>query len=180
MVPFILLAACVLAIAIVYAAYVIYCQKTYWKKRGMLSVDPTPIFGNVAPLFFRTVSFPNHMQNLYEKLPGARYYGMFNFKKPAIVLKDPDMIREVCVKSFDSFTDHDNFVTEEMDPFVGRNLFSLSGHRWKEVRNTLTPSFTAARMKVLFELIAECSDDFVQHFLEHPEVMNIFLFFGFS
>ena len=136
----------------------------------MLYIKPSPIIGNSAPLFLRTTSFPIHLKNLYDTYPNSRYFGLFDFKKPNVVIRDPELLRQVCIKSFDHFVDHDAFITEEMDPVVGRNLFTLKGQRWKDFRNTLTPSFTAARMKAMYELIAECSDNFVNYFLDNPEV----------
>ncbi|XP_014218091.1 cytochrome P450 9e2-like [Copidosoma floridanum] len=169
--------ASALVIGIAYTSWIILYQYTYWKCRKMLHLKPVPVIGNNAPFFFRNVAFPYHIQNLYENFPGAKYYGIFDFKNPVLLLKDPEMIRDVCIKSFESYVDHDAFVTEEMDPIVGRNLFSLRGQRWKDVRSTLSPSFTTARMRIMFQLIAECSDDFVQYFLDNPEVscpMNAF------
>lgn len=176
MASIILLAAYLLAAAILYAAYVIYHQYTYWKRRRMLHLELVPLLGNNATLQLRADSFAGHYYKLYQRCPGARYFGMFDFKRPAVLIKDPEIIRDVCIKSFDSFVDHDAFVTEEMDPIVGRNLFSLKGQRWKSVRNTLTPSFTTTRMKAMFQLIEECSNDFVQYFLENPEVISELIF----
>ncbi|OXU18647.1 hypothetical protein TSAR_009898 [Trichomalopsis sarcophagae] len=169
-----LLAAYGVAALLFYASLLVLHQFTYWKRRKVLHLELVPIIGNMAPIMFRTSSFPIHSQNMYKKYPGARYYGFFDLQKPSVIIKDPDLIREIFVKSFDHFTDHDAFVTEEMDPIVGRNIFSLRGQRWKEVRNTLTPSYTAARMKMLFALVAECSKDFVQYFVDHPELAENF------
>lgn len=97
---------------------------------------------------------------------------MFDLTRPAVVIKDTQLARDIFIRDFESFTDHVAFVSEEMDPIAGRNLFTLEGQRWKTMRNVLSPSFTAARMKEMFHLIKECSDDFVQYFEEHPEVGN--------
>ena len=149
-------------------------QYTYWKRRRLLHMDVMPLIGNNAPLFLRKESFPEHSQKLYETYPEARYYGTFDFNTPVMIVKDPELIREVCVKNFDNFPDHRSFVTEEMDPIVGRNVFSLRGQRWKDVRSTLSPSFTANKMKIMFQLISECAKNFVQYFEEHPELAKGF------
>lgn len=160
-----------LAALLIYIVYIIFNQFTYWKRRKMLHLDLVPFVGNNYQVFFGIESFAIHSQNLYKKLPGARYYGMFDFRMPTVLIKDPEIIREICVKSFNNFTDHLTFVTEEMDPIAGRMLFSLSGQRWKDFRSTLSPTFTAARMKYLFELVDDCARNFVQYFLEHPKVI---------
>ncbi|KRT85988.1 cytochrome P450, partial [Oryctes borbonicus] len=38
--------------------------------------------------------------------------------------------------------------------------------QWREMRATLSPSFTSSKMKMIFTLISECANDFVNHFLE--------------
>lgn len=167
---FLLIAAYALVASFLYVLYLITNQFTYWKLRKILQLKVTPLLGNNAPIFFRRTSFPEHSKFLYNYLPDVRYYGTFDFNTPVIVLKDPDLIRDVCVKNFDNFPDHRSFVTEEMDPIVGRNVFSLKGQRWKDVRSTLSPSFTANKMKIMFQLISECSREFVQYFVDHPEL----------
>ncbi|XP_058804663.1 cytochrome P450 9e2-like isoform X2 [Phymastichus coffea] len=174
MIQFLTLVSFALGVGLLYAGYIIFHQFTYWKRRKMLHLTPTPLFGNTAPLFFRTNAFSTHFQKLYNNFPGARYFGAFDNKTPAILIKDPDLVREICIKNFDSFSDHDAFITEDMDPVIFRNLFNLEGEYWRRMRNLLTPSFTASRMKLMFELIAECSNDFVQYFLDNPEVASSF------
>ena len=38
--------------------------------------------------------------------------------------------------------DHRVLITEEVDPLFGKNLVSLSGQKWKDMRATLSPAFT--------------------------------------
>lgn len=165
-----------LSAILLYIAYIVTYQYLYWKIRKVPHANLVPILGNNAPLAFRKVSFPQHVFNLYKRFESSRYYGLFDFAKPAILLRDPELVREVCVKHFDNFTDHVAFVSEEMDPISGRNVFSLKGQRWRELRATLSPSYTASRMKLLFELIAECSREFVRYFIDHPEVYQCQVF----
>lgn len=43
------------------------------------------------------------------------------------MIKDVELIKQICVKDFDHFTDHKIFVQDESDPLWGQNLFSLKG-----------------------------------------------------
>ena len=160
-----------------YLIYLVHFQYTYWKKRGMLYIKPMPIFGNTAPVFFRTSSYPDYLLQLYRTYSDVRYFGFFHFGVPLVMVKDADLLREILVKNFDHFVNHKAFITEQMDPVIGRNLFTLEDQRWRDVRSKLSPSFTASRMKFLFELIEECANDFVNHFIENPEVIKINLLF---
>ena len=170
MASFIVLVAYLIAVCVIYLCYQIYHQYTYWKKRKVLDTDLIPIMGSMGPLLLgRPLAI--HTQNLYDKFPGARYYGGFDMGKPMVLIRDPELYRDISIKNFDYFTDHSAFVSEEMDPIVGRNVFSLKGQHWREVRSMLSPNFTATRMKIMFDLIAECSKDLIEYFVAHPEVI---------
>lgn len=58
-----------------------------------------------------------------------RYTGAYQFLRPALMIKDPELIKQITVKDFDHFTDHSNFIEPEADPLWGGNLFSLKGKR---------------------------------------------------
>ncbi|KAL6261995.1 hypothetical protein P5V15_007083 [Pogonomyrmex californicus] len=93
-----------------------------------------------------------------------------NFSMPAVLLREPELIKDA-VKDFKYFHDHRSFVDETVEPLFGKNIFSLRGDHWREMRNTLnTTSFTASKMKFMFELIAKCSHDFVDYLVEHPKL----------
>ncbi|XP_028048315.1 cytochrome P450 9e2-like, partial [Monomorium pharaonis] len=79
---------------------------------------------------------------------------------------------EIIVKDFEHFTDHCAFLHESVEPLFGKNVFSLRGDRWKEMRTILSPSFTASKMKFMFELISKCSHDFVNYLVDHPELCH--------
>jgi len=38
--------------------------------------------------------------------------------------------------------DHRVLITEDIDPLFGKNLVSLTGDKWKDMRATLSPAFT--------------------------------------
>lgn len=47
--------------------------------------------------------------------------------KPTLVLRDPELIKQMIVKDFDHFTDHTTMIHEDVEPLWSRNLFSLKG-----------------------------------------------------
>ncbi|KAB0794243.1 hypothetical protein PPYR_13863 [Photinus pyralis] len=101
---------------------------------------------------------------LYDGFPGARFAGMYQLARPVLAIRDPELIKQITVKDFDHFIDHSQFVPEECEPLWGKNLFSLKGERWKEMRATLSPSFTSSKMKAMFNIMSECAERFVNHF----------------
>lgn len=71
-----------------------------------------------------------------------RIVGMFTFRTPFYLIRDPELMKLICIKEFDSFTDHMTNMTPEMDPLLGNALISLQGKKWKDMRGTLSPAFT--------------------------------------
>lgn len=68
-----------------------------------------------------------------------------------IVTKDLDLIKEVMVKQFDNFHDHPpqpGLLRRKAS--TPRGLLSARGVYWKKIRTTLSPSFSASKMKMVW------------------------------
>ncbi|PBC28693.1 Cytochrome P450 [Apis cerana cerana] len=157
--------------AIVLAKFVslLHHQYNYWRKRRVPHVGAVPVLGSSWRIFTRRMSLPNFCSLVYKHRPSSRYLGMMDCFTPVVVVRDPDLIKEIAVKNFDHFPDHHSFINEKIDPIFGKNVFSLKGDRWREMRNTLSPSFTASKMRFMFELVSSCSEEFVRYLYDHPE-----------
>lgn len=146
-----------------------YHQYTYWKKRGIPYIQTIPGLGTSWKVFLRRISFVDYSKFVYQHDPDAKYIGLMDLATPLVLLRDPELIKDVMVKDFEHFPDHRTFASEDIDPLFGKNVFSLRGNRWKEMRNTLSPSFTASKMKAMFELVSKCSREFTDYLAAHPE-----------
>ena len=98
-----------------------------------------------------------------------RYSGFYQFFVPTLVLKDPELIKQITVKDFDHFVDRRNFIPEDSDPLWSKNLVALTGRKWREMRATLSPSFTSSKMKYMFTLMSQNGEQFVKYFLKKNE-----------
>ncbi|XP_076275240.1 cytochrome P450 9e2-like [Rhynchophorus ferrugineus] len=136
----------------------------YWSDRGVKQSKPWLIFGDSWVNVFRTKSFCEYIEWVYNMQPNSRYSGIYQFFTPTLILRDPDLIKQITVKDFDHFTDHSKFVDPEADPLWGKNLFALKGQRWREMRATLTGTFTSSKMKAMFSLMDEAADTFVKFY----------------
>lgn len=61
----------------------------------------------------------------------CRVLGSFLFRKPGVAIFDPKIVKQLGVKDFDSFQDHQVFITEDIDPLLGKLLTVITGQRWK-------------------------------------------------
>jgi len=146
----------------------------YWKNKDVPYL-PNSLSVNITgwKLFLGRITFVDYFQYIYNYFPNAKYVGIMDFGTPVMLIRDPELIKDIMVKDFEYFPDHRSFVDENIDLLVSKNTFSLRGDRWRKIRNTLSPTFTANKMKFMFDLIAKCSQDFVDYFVDHPEICHV-------
>ncbi|XP_011638707.1 cytochrome P450 9e2-like [Pogonomyrmex barbatus] len=145
----------------------------YWKGKG-IPYMPNSLSSAIMgwKMLAGRFHFTEWCDYLYYYFPNAKYFGMVDFATPAILLRDPELIKDTMVKDFEHFQDHRAFVDENLEPLFGKAVFFMHGDRWKEMRNVLSPSFTASKMKLMFDLISDCAHDFANYFVEHPELCS--------
>lgn len=143
--------------------YIRYKQ-SYFERVQVPHLKPTFIVGNQGAMLTKKRSFLDQVRWLYDQVPpDYKYYGFYDFTTPTIMLKDPDLIKDITVKYFDNCTDHTAFTIDELDPLFSKNLFALRGQKWREFRAMLSPSFTASKLKGMFNLINKCALDFKEY-----------------
>ncbi|XP_052862554.1 probable cytochrome P450 9f2 isoform X2 [Anopheles cruzii] len=128
-----------------------------------------PLFGSSRSLMLKRVSFQDFVRRNYERFPGARVFGMFEMLTPLFVVRDPELIKRITVKDFDHFVNHrPMFHTDANNPastvMFHKTLFVMTDQRWRDMRTTLSPTFTGSKMRQMFELIVECSTNMVEHY----------------
>lgn len=84
-----------------------------------------------------------------------------------MVVADPDMLRQVMVRDFNSFPNRMTlrFATKPMKDC----LLALKNERWKRVRSILTPAFSTAKMKEMVPLINTAVDVLMNNLNVHAE-----------
>ncbi|TGZ32237.1 Cytochrome P450 9e2 [Temnothorax longispinosus] len=115
----------------------------------------------MAPFVFQRTSHIELLQKIYNLFPNAKYFGIYDFAKPVFVIRDPELISTITIKKFDNFCDRNSFANKILDPMASKNLSDLKGDHWREMRKLLSPSFTSSKMKMMFELISQCAENFV-------------------
>lgn len=57
------------------------------------------------------------------KISTCSISGLFDFRTPQYIIRDPDVIKQIAVKDFDHFEDHQSFTDEKVDKLWGNVLF---------------------------------------------------------
>ncbi|KAG8296016.1 heme binding [Homalodisca vitripennis] len=150
--------------AILVSLYLYLTHKyDYWKKKGVIFIEPKFPLGNLHDQFFGKADFGTIMQREYTKYKkmGLKYVGSFTLRQPTLMLIDLDLCKQVLSKDFNHFTTRDFTVTTH--EYISKHLFALEGQEWKEMRTKLTPTFTSGKMKNMFQLMGRCADQLQDH-----------------
>jgi cytochrome P450 family 6 len=156
-----LLCAASLGMYILLYTYCIYFY-SYWKKKGVAYLEPSFPFGNIGDVLLQRKSLGITFQNIYNDLEGYDLGGTYVFTRPTLIVRGPEMIKSILVKDFVHFHDHGASFDEETDP-LSAHLFMLTGQKWKNLRNKLTPTFTAGKMKMTFQILVDCGNELRAH-----------------
>ncbi|XP_059607669.1 probable cytochrome P450 9f2 [Phlebotomus argentipes] len=138
-----------------------YKNENYFKERGVKYSEPYYFVGNSGNIFTRQKSILKWLCDAYSSFPNERVCGTFEFRSPLLVIRDPELIKCLMIKEFDHFVNRRNIFVDENDPAICKSLFLLRGNDWRDMRATLSPAFTGSKMRLMFELISECSNQMV-------------------
>lgn len=119
----------------------------------LLGPKPWPWVGNLPDVFKYGGIHKMLLQYFYKY---GRVYKMCIGRTPSIVVTDPEIIKQIMVKEFWKFPNRPPFV--KPNPPFNSGLFLARDETWKRIRTTLTPTFTAAKLKQIVPLIEQASD----------------------
>ncbi|XP_018356710.1 PREDICTED: cytochrome P450 9e2-like [Trachymyrmex septentrionalis] len=152
----------VLSIVIsVLVTYYLFRKFNFFKRHGIIHIPFIPILSVMVLIIFRRMSFANFTRKIYNLNRDAKYIGFYATTKPVLMLRDPELIKDVIVKNFDSFTNNSIFV-DANDYVLSQNLFGLQNTKWRHVKKLLSPFFTSSKMKTMFSLMSKHAADFAE------------------
>jgi len=118
------------------------------------NVPPTnAVFGNLLGLAAGDIETQEKWFEEYGEVvddQGGRIMGWYRGPHPAIWTTSPEFLKQVFIKDAENFIDRPMLDRSDNIP----HLINLKGAEWKRARNTLAPTFTAAKMKKMSELMA--------------------------
>uniref|UniRef100_A0A3Q1IZF4 Thromboxane-A synthase n=1 Tax=Anabas testudineus TaxID=64144 RepID=A0A3Q1IZF4_ANATE len=163
-------------LSVTLSLFLVFLGLLYWysiypfsvlSRCGIRHPKPVPFFGNI---FMFRQGFFNPINDLIKT--HGRVCGYYLGRKPVVVVADPDMLRQVMVRDFNSFPNRMP---------MSDCLLMLRNEHWKRVRSILTPSFSAARMKEMVPLINTATDALMKNlnvYAESGEAFDIHKCFG--
>ena len=127
------------------------------KKLNVPGPKPLPFIGNF--LEARKYEGIQLMHLDYVKKYG-KVFAICLGEKPSLVVADPGLLKQIMIKDFANFRNHFEFI--KPTPVFSKNVFNARDDTWKRIRNTLTPTFSAGKMKLMVPLIETSCDTLME------------------
>ncbi|KAK4877919.1 hypothetical protein RN001_010425 [Aquatica leii] len=96
---------------------------------------------------------------------GEKHMGYFNMIFPRYVPIDLEIVKNVLERHFDYFNESGLYYNEKDDP-VSAHLVALGGKKWKTLRAKVSPAFTQAKIKTMFDTTLHCAKQMI-HALDY-------------
>ncbi|XP_039432916.1 cytochrome P450 6g1-like isoform X1 [Culex pipiens pallens] len=145
----------------------------YWQCfEGLVPyIGGRPLVGNfLQPLLMRQSMF-ELMEQLYEdgRVKGSKLFGIALLMQPALVLRDPEVIKQVLIKDAAFFCNRFMCTDPASDPIGYYNLLMIKNPHWKQLRAFLTPSLSLAKIKKMYLLVDQIGQDMLSYVETLPE-----------
>ena len=162
-------------VALILALYV-YVTKHFNRYKDLGVPYEKGVFPFGSYNFITGEHFDIQSEKIHKKFENEKYFGHFMFGKPMVGVNDPDVLRQIQVKDFDHFMDRTSpetnkkfFAGGDLDALWAKQLTSLGGEEWKEVRGAFTPIFTSGKLKGMMKFIMQVSEDLSNEFDKKAE-----------
>lgn len=139
----------------------------YWKKRNVSGPRPLPIIGNILEIIRLQNSLGDYFKNLYDR-NDKPYVGFFIFDNPCLLIKSPDLIKGITIRDFGHFIDR-TVASPKHDVFANL-LFAQKGDLWKSTRQKLSPVFSTAKLRSMFDMLKDIGTSFTAFLKNNPGV----------
>lgn len=139
---------------------------SYWQARNVPYAKPSFPFGNLGDTVMGRKSLVDLLLEQYKQFEGKRYFGIFHFSRPVLVLKDPSLIESVLITDFSYFCDRVDGVTKNKD-LLAYYLGNLQGNTWRQLRQKFIKAFSNAKLKQMTDQISLSADRLVERISEY-------------
>lgn len=135
---------------------------SYWERRGVKGPKPVFVFGNLL----KQLTFQEHISvahkrwhNTYNDVPYVGFYKLF---QPSLMIRDPELQREILVKAFMNFHTNDVAISDD-DVLLKSNPFFSTGEEWRQSRAQFGMFFSANKIRSVFPAMLQVGKEWEQY-----------------
>lgn len=160
---------CYLGIIIYSIKYYLTSKFNFWESRNIPGPRPILGFGTIKDVILIKKSLSQYLMEIYNIYKDESTVGIFVFRKPVLIIKDGDIIKNILIKDFTIFGDRGLPLHEKFDP-LSANLLNLEYERWRPLRTKLSTIFSSSKLKNMYSLILESANQLEEYIkkIENP------------
>ncbi|XP_035895857.1 probable cytochrome P450 6g2 isoform X1 [Anopheles stephensi] len=154
----------VLLCAVLYLLWFVTTTGTrYWQCVRVPYIEGRPLVGNFFEAVLMRKSMFDLMDELYvhERVRDSALFGISKLITPTLVLRDPELIKQVLIKDAAFFCNRAMSTDPHGDPIGYYNLLMIKNPAWKQLRSYLTPSLSLSKIKQMYRLLDQVGADMV-------------------
>ncbi|XP_012528476.2 cytochrome P450 6k1-like isoform X2 [Monomorium pharaonis] len=134
-------------------------KHTYWQRRGVPTLPAHWFFGHFKDAILLRKSAGEVLSKLHQQTMNKDAVGIYILHKPFLLLKNPELIKQIMIRDFNVFPNHHFRATTNSDTMSKWTLFTITNPEWKYLRMKMSPVFTIGKLKSLFLLIQESGEN---------------------
>lgn len=163
-------------VPVLFLAYKYFKRNSdYWQKRGVSGPTPKFFVGNLWDSIILKSTFGTILEEIYNSFESP-YVGIFAFDEPGLLIRDPELIKQILVKDFAHF--QNRVVSAPAHNELIRSLLFFSPNpEWKLARDKLTPVFSSGKMKTIFHIMENVCDEMISYMKAAPAEQNAKILF---
>ncbi|XP_077285309.1 putative cytochrome P450 6a14 [Arctopsyche grandis] len=143
---------------VIVAVYKFINWRNYWKDKNVPYASPLPIVGNYIDFFLNRKTLGDIYRDYYLQFPNEKFVGLFRMQHPTLMIKDPELLKYVLIKNFNSFQNR-QMEHNELKEKLTSNMFTANNEKWRNSRHKLSPTFTSGKLRNMFYLILEKGEE---------------------
>lgn len=109
-------------------------KHTYWQRRGIPTVPSHWFFGHFKDAILLRRPAGLVLSELHQQAADKDVLGIYILHKPFLLLRNPELIKQIMIRDFNVFPNHHFRGTSNSDTVGKWTLFSIENPEWKHLR----------------------------------------------
>lgn len=148
-------------LALAISSLYLWCRHrfSYWQRHGIPYMEPTWLIGNTKDALTLKRHYGLYVSDIYNnpRMSREAVVGMYIFHQPALVIRDPDIIKSILIKDFNYFANRNARTDPHVDTLAAYNMFFARDSIWRGIRSKISPVFTSGKVKQMYPLMLDVS-----------------------
>uniref|UniRef100_V5GHK0 Putative cytochrome n=2 Tax=Ixodes ricinus TaxID=34613 RepID=V5GHK0_IXORI len=164
-----------LATALVLLYMYVTRNTDYWKKQNVVHI---PFFQCIR-VMLKVLRMPVPQLDMENLEDYGRVFGAFEGLKPALMVSDPEIVKQILVKDFSQLANRREICFN--DDVLDNMMSCATVERWRKIRPAVSPAFSTGKLRKMNGLIQDCAKLTCEHLhkaAENNEDLDVKQFFG--